>query len=195
MLNSMVTNPRPTRAEASDVANAILDGTSAVMLSAETASGEYPVESVETMARIAAIAEAQLSPDHALQHIRAKKAHSSTEAICEAAVEIAYELDAKAIATATYTGHTARWMASYRPPAPVVAVTPRADVQRQLALAWGVIPILAPDYETTDEMIECAARKTQEAGLAGPGDRIVITAGIPTGAGHETNMLKVHVVQ
>jgi pyruvate kinase len=195
MLNSMITNPRPTRAEASDVANAILDGTSALMLSAETASGEYPIESVQMMARIASIAEANLSPEEAIRLIREYKAHRSTVAICEAAVRTAYELDAKAIATATSSGHTARWMASYRPLMPIVAVTPRDEVQRQLALAWGVLPILAPDYETTDEMIECAARMVLRSGLAHEGDRIVITAGIPTGAGNETNMLKVHTLK
>jgi pyruvate kinase len=204
MLSSMITNPRPTRAEASDVANAILDGTSAVMLSAETASGEYPVEAVTMMARMAAITEENLPYEHALQHARADRARTPAAAISQAAVEIAHELDARAIAAATYSGHTARWIASYRPRTPIVAVTPRAEVQRQLALAWGVIPILAPDYETTDEMIECAARMTQQAGLApdsnnrglaGVGDRIVITAGIPTGAGKETNMLKIHTLK
>ncbi|MGH2593138.1 MAG: pyruvate kinase [Anaerolineae bacterium] len=194
MLNSMINHPRPTRAEASDVANAILDGTSAVMLSAETASGEYPIESVVMMARIAAMAEENLSHADPAHRVRRDKTHAPAAAISQATVDIAYELDAKAIVTSTYSGNTARWVASYRTRTPVIAVTPRADVQRQLALAWGVIPMLAPNYNTTDEMIQCAARLAQESGLASEGDTIVITAGIPSGAGTKTNMLKVHVI-
>ncbi len=195
MLNSMITYPRPTRAEASDVANAILDGTSAVMLSAETASGEYPIESVRMMARIATMAEEHLWPEETLFRARIERAHTPAAAISQATVEIAHELGAKAIVTSTYSGHTARWVASYRPRTPVVAVTPRADVQRQLALVWGVSPMLAPFYTTTDEMIQYAAQLAQESGLAGEGDVIVITAGLPPGAGTQTNMLKVHVIQ
>ena len=195
MLNSMITHPRPTRAEASDVANAILDGASAVMLSAETASGEYPIEAVRTMARIAAIAEEHLPPEDSFQRARRHPAHTPAAAISQSAVEIAYELGAKAIVTSTYSGHTARWLASYRPPTPVVAITPRADVHRQLALAWGVTPRLAPFYRTTDEMTETAAKLAQESGLAEDGDTIVITAGVPPGAGTQTNMLKVHVIR
>lgn len=196
MLNSMITNPRPTRAEASDVANAILDGTSAVMLSAETASGQYPVESVEMMARIAALSESNLPYEHLLEHAIASRAQTATAAIGQATVEIAYELGAKAIVTSTYSGNTARWVASYRPRTLVLAITPRADVQRQLALAWGVSAMLAPYYATTDEMIEYASRLAQQSGLAGKGDLIVITAGLPiaSGADSQTNMLKVHVV-
>jgi len=195
MLNSMITHPRPTRAEASDVANAILDGTSAVMLSAETASGEYPIESVVMMARIAAMAEENLPHPDPAPRLRMDKTHAPAAAISQATVDIAYELNAKAIVTSTYSGNTARWVASYRPKTPIVAITPRADVQRQLALAWGVTPMLAPFYNTTDEMIEYAAMLAQESGLAGEGDTLVITAGIPTGAGKETNMLKIHTLK
>jgi len=197
MLNSMVASPRPTRAEASDVANAILDGTSAVMLSAETASGEYPVESAQMMARIATIAEEKLPYEQALHQAQLAKAGTITAAISQATVEIAFELGAKAIVTSTYSGQTACWVASYRPCTPVVAITPRPETQRRLALAWGVIPMLAPVYRTTDEMIAYADRLARESGLAGPGDTIVITAGIPmaSGAGAQTNMLKVHVLK
>jgi pyruvate kinase len=196
MLNSMIANPRPTRAEASDVANAILDGTSAVMLSAETAAGQYPVESVATMARIAAIAEENLPYEHWLEMARLDKAQTTTAAISQATVEIAYEMQAKAIVTSTYSGQTARWVASYRPRTPVVAITPRPEVQRRLALVWGVTALLAPYYDATDEMIEYAGKLVQTTGVVGEGDTIVITAGIPvaTGADSQTNMLKVHVI-
>ena len=195
MLNSMVSNPRPTRAEASDVANAILDGTSAVMLSAETALGEYPVESAAMMARIASIAEQNIDFEHALEHAWKDRAQSVTTAIGQATVEIAYELSAKAIVTSTYSGHTARWVASFRPRTPVIAVTPRAEVQRQLALVWGVVPMLAPEFDTTDELIRRAEEMAVASGLADYGDTIIITAGIPSGPARQTNMLKVHEVR
>jgi pyruvate kinase len=192
MLNSMITHPRPTRAEASDVANAILDGTSAVMLSAETATGEYPIESVQTAATIAAISEQHIA-DASIAP-RVNRARAPEVAIGQATVEIARELDAKAIVTSTYSGLTARWVASYRPRTPVIAITPRPEVQRQLALAWGVIPLLAPNYTTTDEMIQIGADLAEKSGVARAGDTIVLTAGIPAGFGHKTNMLKVHVI-
>jgi pyruvate kinase len=194
MLNSMIANPRPTRAEASDVANAILDGTSAVMLSAETATGEYPLEAVRTMARIAEVAEAHLPYEETIRLARLGRAQSPAAAISQATVEIAYELGAKAIVTSTYTGGTARWVASYRPRTPVLAITPRQEVHRQLALAWGVRPVLVPYYDTTDDMLAYAAQLAEESGLAGKGDTIVVTAGIPAGERYQTNMLKVHVI-
>ncbi|HKZ84263.1 MAG TPA: pyruvate kinase [Anaerolineae bacterium] len=194
MLSSMVDSPRPTRAEASDVANAILDGTSAVMLSAETATGEYPLETVRTMARIAEVAEAHLPYEETIRRARLERDQSPAAAISQATVEIAYELGAKAIVTSTYTGSTARWAASYRPRTLVLAITPRPEVQRQLALAWGVMPVLVPYYETTDDMLAYAAQLAEESGLAGRGDTIVVTAGIPAGKRYQTNMLKVHVI-
>jgi len=194
MLSSMITNPRPTRAEASDVANAILDGTSAVMLSAETASGEYPVESVQTMTRIAAITEENLPYEETIHRVQVDRARTPAIAISQATVEIAYELDAKAIVTSTYSGSTARWVASYRPKTPVLAMTPSAEVQRQLALTWGVTPMLTPYYRTTDEMLEVSVELVQASGLAGEGDTIVITAGIPATTRYQTNMLKVHII-
>lgn len=195
MLNSMVVNSRPTRAEASDVANAILDGTSAIMLSAETAAGEYPVEAVETMSRIAKIAEQHIDYEESIRRLELVSAlRTSAEAIGQATVEIADGLGAKAIVTSTYSGRTARWIASYRPKTPVLAITPRRDVRRHLALTWGVMPMAAPYYNTTDEMIGYAAELAVKSGLASGGDVIVITAGIPTGAGTDTNLLKVHTI-
>lgn len=194
MLNSMIDNPRPTRAEASDVANAILDGTSAVMLSGETAAGKYPLEAVRTMARIAAISEEKLPYDDVLYRSQMSKAQTLAMAISQATVEVAYELDAKAIVTSTTSGSTARYVASYRPKTPVLAITPREEVQRQLALAWGIVPVVIPYCETTDQMLEHAERVAYELGLAGKGDTIVITAGIPAGARYQTNMLKVSVI-
>jgi pyruvate kinase len=146
------------------------------------------------MARIAAIAEANFPYEHALQHIRSDKAYTSEAAISQATVEIANELGAAAIVTSTYSGQTAKWVASYRPQTPVVAITPRPEVQRQLALVWGVTPMLAPYYTSTDDMVEFGAKLALESGLAKPGDTIVITAGIPipSGAESRTNMLKVH---
>jgi pyruvate kinase len=195
MLNSMIVNPRPTRAEASDVANAILDGTSAVMLSAETATGEYPIESVQTMDRIAAITEENLPYEEAMHRVRIDRAQTPAIAISQAAVEIAFELEAKIIVASTHAGSTARWMASYRPKTPVLAITPSAEVQRQLALVWGVIPRLTPYFRTTDELLEVGVELAQASGLAAEGDTIVITAGIPASARYTTNMLKVHVIQ
>ena len=194
MLNSMIANPRPTRAEASDVANAILDGTSAVMLSGETAAGKYPLEAVQTMRRIAAISEDKIPYEDSIRRAQLHKAHTLAMAISQATVEIAYELPATAIVTSTTSGSTAHYVASYRPRTPVLAMTPREDVQRQLALVWGVTPVLAPYCDTTDEMLEHAVRVARESGLAGQGDTIVITAGIPAGARYQTNMLKVHVL-
>ena len=189
MLQSMVASPRPTRAEASDVANAILDGTDAVMLSAETATGAYPVESVATAARIAVNAEAHLE-----SRVGELRAVDDTGAIAEATVEMAAELGARAIVTATMSGHTARMVARYRPRVPILAVTPSEAVRRRLALVWGVRPWAAASIDGTDEMIRAAERAVLDAGLAVAGDRIVLTAGIPFGGAGKTNFLKVHVV-
>ncbi len=197
MLQTMIENPRPTRAEASDVANAILDGTDAVMLSGETAVGRYPVEAVETMAAICANAEAHLPHGRLLhgEYHSHESRETITEAISCAAVEIASEVGAKAIVTATMSGRTARMVARHRPLVPIVAVTPSRSTLSCLALVWGVVPVLVQEFETTDEMVQmmvCAAR--DEEGLVAWGDPVVLTAGIPFGSGGETNMLKVHVV-
>jgi len=192
MLQSMLDNPRPTRAEASDVANAVFDGTDAVMLSGETASGHYPVEAVQMMDKVTTMAEEHL--DCAEWMRRLSEAHSPSEAIARATVEIALELGAAAIITSTMSGHTARMVARYRPCMPIIAATPNPAVWRRKALVWGVAPLLVPEYATTDEMIEYTTRAAREAGLVRAGDCVVITAGIPVGGEGRTNMLKVHVI-
>lgn len=192
MLQSMIDNPRPTRAEASDVANAVLDGSDAVMLSGETATGRYPVEAVKTMESVATIAEEYLSCEEWLR--RVGPGTSPSEAIARATVEIAMELNVSAIITMTVSGHTARMVARYRPCVPVLAATPDPAVSRQMALVWGVAPLLVPEYTSTDEMIARTTRAALEAGLVKPGDRVAITAGIPAGGEGRTNMLKIHVI-
>lgn len=192
MLQSMMDNPRPTRAEASDIANAVLDGTDAVMLSGETATGRYPVEAVKVMESVATIAEQSMECEEWLRRMGA--AASPFEAIARATVEIADELHASAIITSTVSGHTARMVARYRPCMPVLAVTPDPAVFRQLALVWGVVPLQIPVYASTDEMIAYTTHAATEAGLVRPGDRVVITAGIPASGEGRTNMLKVHVL-
>jgi len=193
MLQAMIDNPRPTRAEASDVVNAILDGTDAVMLSGETAVGRYPVVATETMAVICANAEAHL-PQGRLLYDESHFHETITEAISCAAVEIAREVEAKAIVTATMSGTTARMVARHRPSVPVVAVTPNRVTLFRLALAWGVVPVQIAEFRTTDDMVETMVRVARERGLAAWGDPVVLTAGIPFGNSQKTNMLKVHVV-
>lgn len=194
MLESMIHNPRPTRAEASDVANAILDGTDAVMLSAETAVGEYPVEAVETMARIARRVEADLPYTAILGQRKETLQRTVTEAISYATCTTAADLGAAAIITATQTGYTARMVARYRPPCPIVAATPDQQVLRQLALVWGVQAVLVKRIQDTDGMIAGSIEAALAAGLIKGGDLVVITAGVPVGVHGTTNLLKVHTV-
>ena len=193
MLQTMIENPRPTRAEASDIVNAVLDGTDAVMLSGETAVGRYPVEAAETMAMICANAEAHL-PHGRLLHGESHSHDTITESISCAAVEISGEVKAKAIITATVSGMTARMVARHRPSIPVVAVTPSRVTLARLALVWGVVPVRVAEFETTDDMVETMVHTACEQGLAAWGDAVVLTAGIPFGHERKTNMLKVHVV-
>lgn len=194
MLDSMQRNPRPTRAEASDVANAIFDGTDAIMLSGETAAGKYPIESVKTMSRIAERAEAGL--DH--REILDKQMHaqqvSITEAISQSVVKTALDLDVKAIFTATESGYTARMVSKYRPKAPIFAVTPNEQVVRRLALVWGVIPVISQEARTTDQLFELAVDSGIKYGLVGLGDLVIITAGVPVGRSGTTNLIKVHQI-
>ncbi len=193
MLQSMVDNPRPTRAEASDVANAILDGTDAVMLSAETAVGKYPRETVAMMREIAAIAETQM-PCRVGDSSFGDLAHAQpvTDAISDATVRVADEVGARLIVTSTWSGYTARQVARERPRLPIVALTPNESVRRQLALTWGVTALGIPEYAGTDEMLALISRALVDAGLAKTGDAIVVSAGIPSGGGGKTNFLKVH---
>lgn len=194
MLESMIQNPRPTRAEASDVANAIFDGTDAIMLSGETAAGKYPVEAVQTMARIAGKAESALR----FEDILLKKGHglarTVTDAISHATCTIAQDLGASAIITSTETGHTARMVSKYRPRAPVAAVTPEPKVLRKMAIIWGVYPILMERAKDTDSMISGAIDMSLGEGIINPGDLVVITAGVPVGVHGTTNLIKVHTV-
>ena len=167
MLDSMIRNPRPTRAEASDVANAILDGTDAIMLSGETAAGKYPVLAVETMVRIAVEAEtAQAALP--MRQIAAKPGRTFAEAVAHASVDTATDLSAAAIVAPTVSGETARTIARFRPHCPIVAVTPSPITQRQLMLVWGVYPILAPRSDTTDQVLDAAVDAAHRARLRWP---------------------------
>lgn len=193
MLQSMVENPRPTRAEASDVANAILDGTDAIMLSAETAIGKYPLEAVAMMREIAAIAETQMPCRFGQPAFRdLEHVHPVTDAISDATVRVAEEVGARLIATSTWSGYTARQIARERPRLPIVALTPNESVMRQLALTWGVEAVRIPEYAGTDEMLDLVSRTLKESGWASAGDVVVVSAGIPFGGGGKTNFLKVH---
>lgn len=194
MLDSMIRNPRPTRAEASDVANAIFDGTDAIMLSGETAAGKYPVESVATMARLAERTELALECDQFLTRHETSKPQSVTDAISYASRQTARRLGAAAILTSTQSGHTARMVSKYRSGVPVIAVTPNPAVLRKLLLTWGVAPLLGRKTENTDEMIYEAITTALTQGLISNGDLVVITAGVPVGVPGTTNLLKVHVV-
>lgn len=194
MLDSMIRSPRPTRAEASDVANAIFDGTDAVMLSGETASGKYPLESVRTMARIACRTEQALEYQEIFRRRDVAKTPSVTDAISHATVQAATDLGAAAIITSTQSGSTARMVSRYRPEAPVIAVTTDAVVARRLNLSWGVHPMLGEPTSNTDEMINCSVARALDAGLIKNGDLVVLTAGVPVGVPGTTNLLKVHIV-
>jgi len=194
MLDSMQRNPRPTRAEASDVANAILDGTDAIMLSGETAAGKYPFESVATMARIAERTEAALRHREIFQKQAKAQQTTVTEAISQAVANSALDLDAKAIVTSTESGYTARMVSKYRPKAPIIAVTPQEQVLRRLQLVWGVVPVQGKIAETTDSMFEIAVEGALRSGIVRVGDTIVITAGVPVGRSGTTNLIKIHHV-
>ncbi len=193
MLDSMIRNPRPTRAEASDVANAIFDGTDSVMLSGESAVGGYPLESVLTMDRIASRAESALHYETILSSFEPLMNKTVTDAISYATCHTAQELGAAAILTSTQSGHTARMVSKYKPKAPIIAVTPNYRVVRRLTLTWGVYPILSEVTENTDEMFDTAIEASLRARLVQNGDLVVITAGVPIGAG-TTNLLKVHTI-
>ena len=193
MLDSMIRNPRPTRAEASDVANAIFDGTDAIMLSGETAAGRYPVESVLTMARLAQRTEMALDCDQFLDRHQQMR-QSVTDSISFASRQTSRQLGASAILTSTHSGHTARMVSKYRPAVPIIAITPRPSVLRRLLLTWGVAPVLGRTTKTTDEMIYEAITTSLNKGLIGNGDLVVITAGVPVGVPGTTNLLKVHLV-
>ncbi|MGI6286588.1 Pyruvate kinase [Moorella humiferrea] len=194
MLESMIHNPRPTRAETSDVANAIFDGTDAIMLSGETATGRYPVEAVATMARIACRVEKELPYRELLLKKGLAAERTATDAISHASCTIALELDAAAIITPTASGSTARRVAKYRPQAPIIATSPDERVLNQLCLVWGVEPLLVKATGGTDEMVNAAVAAAVNSGKVKKGDLVVITAGVPAGVPGTTNLLKVHTV-
>ena len=195
MLESMMVNPRPTRAEATDVANAIMDGTDAIMLSGETASGKYPVEAVTMMATLARRTEAALSyEDVMLGRSGPCALITTTDAISHATVQVAHELNAAAIVTSTESGYTARMVSKYRPQAAIVAVTPKERIMRRLLLQWGVMPVFVPQSFNTDEMVSNAIAGAMESGWVKTGDLVVITAGVPVGITGTTNMIRVHTV-
>ncbi len=194
MLESMIQNPRPTRAEATDVANAILDGTDATMLSGETANGLYPVEAVRVMGRIAeTIEEALLYQRPNLDNLMST-ANSVTDAISQAACGICRELGGVAIITPTTGGTTARMVARCRPKVPIYAITHEESAYRQLALVWGVESTLTTRYNTTEEMTLQAEQQLVARGLVKNGDVVVITGGVPVGVPGRTNLIKVHII-
>lgn len=194
MLDSMQRNPRPTRAEASDVANAIFDGTDAIMLSGETAAGDYPVESVQTMNDIALKTETALNNELMFNQLKQSVTMTITDAISQSVTHTARNLKASAIITATESGHTARMISKYRPKAPIIAVTSSSTIMRQLSLVWGVHAVEGRQGHSTDEMLAIAIDRGLSTGLFERGSQVVITAGVPVGESGTTNLMKVHVV-
>ena len=190
MLESMIENARPTRAEVTDVANAIFDGTDAVMLSGETAIGRYPIEAVEMMNSIALTTETVLPYEEILRQRSAAINMTIPDAISHAACYTALDIDAKAIICCTQSGYTARMVTKYRPKPMIIAVTPLEETYRRLALSWGVLPQKIGHTENTDDMIEKAIVAAKGSGLVNSGDNVVITAGAPMGVTGRTNMVK-----
>jgi pyruvate kinase len=191
MLESMTENPRPTRAEASDVANAILDGSDAVMLSAETASGKYPVEAVSMMARIIEAAEGSIREfSRPAPHERLKVAETVAELVCHASRELHMRL----IVVFTHSGFTARLISRYRPQVPIIALTPEPETLRRMALIWGVLPLNTRDQQRIDTLAEMTEKKLLQERLVRKGDVIGIVAGTPMGVRGTTNFMKFHVI-
>jgi len=189
----MVENPRPTRAEASDVANAILDGTDAVMLSAETATGKYPREAVDMMARISAEAEALLRA-HPVVRRREHRTLTISEAICESVASVAFELKMHAICVYTETGTTARVVSKYRPGTPIFAFAFLESVANRMNLYWGVQPILCAHVHTAEEMVRNAEQELLRNGVVARGDVIGVISGTTWGGVGSTNLMRLHVV-
>ena len=194
MLDSMMRNPRPTRAEVSDVANAIYDGTSVIMLSGETAAGKYPLDSLETMSRIAEKIEKSLNYWKRFARIKYDLSVSVTNAISHATCTTANDLNVAAIITVTQSGHTARMISRFRPACPIIATTVCPRVRRQLSLSWGVKAYLVNEASSSDEMFDMGVEKGLESGYVKNGDLVVISAGIPVGVSGTTNILKVQIV-
>ena len=194
MLDSMIVNPRPTRAEISDVANAIYDGTSAIMLSGETAAGAYPVEALKTMS---AIAERTETENHARVEYLTEATNgkiSVSDATAHAACLTAKDVNAAAIVTVSESGTTARLLSKYRPQQPIIACVMKEQVQRQLSLSWGITSLMMPLAHSTDELIEMSTALAKENGFLHNGELAVVTAGVPVGISGTTNMIKIHMV-
>ena len=194
MLDSMMKNPRPTRAEATDVANAIYDGTSAIMLSGETAAGKYPVQAVKTMSVIAQRTEQDIDYKSRFEKRDFHEPPNVTSAISHATCTTAHDLGAVAIMTVSKSGRTARAISKYRPACPIISGTTSETVCRQMNLSWGVIPIMVQEKENTDELFDHVVDVAQKNGLVQNGDLVVITAGVPVGISGTTNLLKVQLV-
>ncbi|MBO4940568.1 MAG: pyruvate kinase [Clostridia bacterium] len=191
MLESMIHNPRPTRAEISDVANAVYDGTSAVMLSGETAAGSYPVQSVEAMAKIVANAENHIEYIQTIENFVIK---NSSEALSHSAATLAKDLNAKAIVVCTRTGGTARMVSRFRPNINIIGITTDIHAYRQLALSWGVLPQLTDEYTSIDILFYFAKQIAKKSGLVKKGDTIVITGGTPNGKSGNSNLINVETI-
>lgn len=194
MLDSMQRNPRPTRAEASDVANAILDGSDAIMLSGETAAGLYPVESVRTMDRIAQTAESAVDYRAVVSTRRKEKQGNMTEAIGQAAAYTAINLNVKAVLAPTESGHTAKMIAKYRPGCPIIAMTSSDICSRKLSLVWGIYPIIGERVHSIDEILQESVEESVKHQYVTHGDVVIITAGVPVGEAGTTNLMKIHVI-
>ena len=195
MLDSMMKNPRPTRAETTDVANAIYDGTSAIMLSGETAAGLYPIESLKTMVRIAERTQRDIDYRKRFFHFDRKANPNVTDAVCHATCTTAIDLNAKAILTVTMSGTSARMVSRYRPPCTIIAGTTSDRASRQLNMSWGVEPIHLNEQSEIFNLFDYAVEQAKSGGLLEKGDTVVITAGVPLGISGSTNMIKVQVVE
>ncbi|MHB1453982.1 MAG: pyruvate kinase [Saccharofermentanales bacterium] len=193
MLDSMMKNPRPTRAEATDVANAIYDGTSAIMLSGETAAGKYPLQAVKTMAKIAKRTEEDIDYIKRFKMRDVELNNDVTNAISHATCTTAHDLGAAAIVTVTKSGKTARMISKYRPNCLIIGCSPSPNVCRQLNMSWGIIPLLVDEKKTADELFDHAVDKAEKSGIITAGEIVVITAGVPLGISGTTNMMKVQV--
>ena len=195
MLDSMIRNPRPTRAEVSDVANAVFDGTGCVMLSGETASGKHPVEALQTMVDIVTTAENSTNYWKRFRNATVDHTSSITDAISHTACLTAMDLKAAAILTATESGHTARMTTRFRPGCVVAALTTSERVRRQLAITWGVAPYLSGTVDSTDRLFSLCVESAKKEGIVKEGDTVVITAGVPIGRSGSTNLIKAQVVK
>ncbi len=194
MLESMISNPRPTRAEITDVANAIYDGTSAIMLSGETAAGAYPVEAVKTMALIAETTENNIDYKGQFAARRTETNSSVAEAIAHATVTTAHDLNARAIITVSLCGQTARLISKYRPSCPIVGCTMSEIVCRQMNMSWGVLPVIIDEKTNTDDLFDSAVEAAEKRGIVQDGDLVSITAGVPLGVSGTTNLMKVEKI-